>query len=459
MITNLGDSELVKLTIEADYPDTRTYINEANSRVEWSEGDKIVVFENNNYKESSSATINGGKATFGVAFSKDNSSSSFTYNAIYPTTSYISDSSVDVTNVVVQLHGEQNATATSFDPAADLLIAKQQTVSAQATSLSMQFKRMVALTKMNIKGLPAGTTISEVKFTASGKILAGKSVIDLSSAKVTQQSNYSKEESIVVKYASAVSATTPIYFNCYPTTIAAGETFSLTVTTNNGSFTKDVTIGSGKSLRFEEGNLSTFTVDMTGISAGEEKEYKVGEIYNENGVKGLIFAFNDKAIFDSNYENIIGYITYGYIMSLDEGYEAWSTEDVRTNCYSSGAINTSIMLELGADKYPAAKWCANHGDGWFLPSHTEMGWMWDMLTGGEATFSASSVAKYNKILTDNGGDAVEEAFYWTSNEIDDKNATTFAFMDRSVVCDEPYKYKQRDIRAVYMFEYKRTYND
>lgn len=85
--------------------------------------------------------------------------------------------------------------------------------------------------------------------------------------------------------------------------------------------------------------------------------------------------------------------------------------------------------------------------------------MWNTLTGGTKDFASESVTKYNKLLTDNGGDEIEEAFYWTSGEIDENDAETFAFMLNSVVCDEPYKYKQRDIRAVYMYEVKRTYNE
>ncbi|MBO5672095.1 MAG: hypothetical protein J6R81_02875 [Alistipes sp.] len=181
------------------------------------------------------------------------------------------------------------------------------------------------------------------------------------------------------------------------------------------------------------------------------KEYKVGDIYDEGGNKGLVFAFKEKAIFDAEY-NIIGYTNYGYVMSFDEGYAAWSTEEIFVNCTSSGKINTEEMVKRGIDKYPAAKWCVEHGTGWFMPSANEMGMMWNMLTNGEKRFDAESVAKYNKLFVDNGGDVIEEAFYWSSSEIDERDAETFAFLANSIVCDEPYKYKERDVRAVYMFE-------
>lgn len=232
-----------------------------------------------------------------------------------------------------------------------------------------------------------------------------------------------------------------------------GERFS---TTTAGSYSFQATKGG------IESNIVTITATAVAEPEPEPEpeptppsgEYAVGDIYVAGGVKGLVFHFHDKPLFDEEY-NTIGTITYGYVMSLDEGYEAWATESGQLGCFSSGKINTELMVEAGIEKYPAAKWCVEHGEGWFLPSGQEMGWMWDMLTEGSHDFYAPSVERYNTLFTEHGGDVIEEAFYWTSGEINDTDAETFAFMERSYICDEPSKYKQRDIRAVYMFEAKR----
>ena len=48
----------VVMTIIADMDETRTYIDEANSNVKWSEGDQIKVLENSAvYRTSEAATI------------------------------------------------------------------------------------------------------------------------------------------------------------------------------------------------------------------------------------------------------------------------------------------------------------------------------------------------------------------------------------------------------------------
>ena len=91
----LPQNDLVKIDIVAETPETRTYINEAQNRVEWSENDAIMVFENNKGKSSTATSISNGKATFSVSFAKS-SNAPFYYNAIYPAASYIDDGS-DIT--------------------------------------------------------------------------------------------------------------------------------------------------------------------------------------------------------------------------------------------------------------------------------------------------------------------------------------------------------------------------
>lgn len=444
---NGAAGELTKISITADIDDTRTYINEAASRVEWSTDDKIMVFENSTAKSSESAVLNGGKATFDVTFTKNSSASQFTYNAIYPTTSYIGDTQqVDLEDVVVKLSGEQKATSASFDASADLLIAKQQVRATQATELSMQFKRIVALAKINIEGLPANCKINSAVFTANDKTLAGNCIVNLSEGKVTQYSQATKQHSIVVNYADAITGNDPIFFTCYPTTLEAGDSFNLTVKTDKGNYSKDVTISAGKSIRFEEGNLSVFTVNMAGISPEEEVSYKPCTLYDEDGVKGVIYA-----VTTDNKGN-----TYVYLMSMDEEDLQWSTKYEWCNCsFTTGLHNTNDPFDywgMDINNYPAFKWCKEHGEGWFLPSSTEMNMMWEAITDGELDFNAAKVAEYNKLLTDNGGEPFCETFYWSSNETSEDMIEVIAFMDQSVVCLDPTKDKEYTARAGYRFK-------
>ena len=191
----------------------------------------------------------------------------------------------------------------------------------------------------------------------------------------------------------------------------------------------------------------------TGVSANVEVydpalagKYEIGTIYEVNGVKGVIYAIktDNKGL------------TWCYLFSLDEEDLQWSTKYEWCNCISDkGAWNTYDPFDyygMDIQNYPAFKWCMDHGDGWFLPSSTELMWMWEAITEGARDFDAPAVAKWNKIITDNGGEPFVETYYWSSNETSDDLIEVIAFMDDSVVCLDPAKDKVYTARAAYRFQ-------
>ena len=191
----------------------------------------------------------------------------------------------------------------------------------------------------------------------------------------------------------------------------------------------------------------------TGVSATVEAydpelagKYEIGSIYEANGSKGVIYAI--KA--DRNG------VTWCYLFSLDEEDLQWSTVNEWCNCINDkGAWNSDDPFTYyGQDinNYPAFKWCKEHGEGWFLPSSTELNWMWEAITNGERDFDAPSVAEWNKIITDNGGEPFCETYYWSSNETSEDMIEVIAFMDDSVVCLDPTKDSIYTARAVYRFK-------
>ena len=191
----------------------------------------------------------------------------------------------------------------------------------------------------------------------------------------------------------------------------------------------------------------------TGVSATVEVydpalagKYEIGTIYEVNGVKGVIYAIKT----DNK-----GY-TWCYLFSLDEEDLMWSTKYEWCNCISDkGAWNTYDPFNyygMDINNYPAFKWCMDHGEDWFLPSSKELVWMWEAITEGARDFDAPAVAKWNKIITDNGGEPFVEAYYWSSNETSDDLIEVIAFMDDSVVCLDPAKDNVYTARAAYRFQ-------
>ena len=258
----------VVMTITADVDETRTYIDEENKIVKWSEGDQLLVLENDAiYRKTSDIAIDAdGKAQFTVAFPKHNNA--VTYNAIYPASAVDAyDSSAEEVNV--QVKNTQFATAESFDPTADVLVAKQIEFEAQPTELNMQFKRLVSLGKLTLVGLDEGSLIKQVTFIAGeDDILAGRNLVNATTGDVFSYGESDDTNTITVNYEEAIS-TNDVYFVCNPFSMEAGETFTVQVICENAVYTREVEIPTGRSLVFTEGNLATFSVDM---SEGVKKE-------------------------------------------------------------------------------------------------------------------------------------------------------------------------------------------
>ena len=200
--------------------------------------------------------------------------------------------------------------------------------------------------------------------------------------------------------------------------------------------------------RYQE-EITGASINVDAYDPNWEGKYEPGMLYNENGIKGVIFAIK---------EHKASGTIYCYVMSMDEEDLPWSYEQVDLYYANStwGAwITEDIFLpsrdNRDINNYPAFKWCVEHGDGWFLPSQEEMEWMWDAVSGGTHKFEAPTVAEYNKVLTENGGEPLQETFYWSSTALDSTSSVAVAFMENSVICLESTRDKAYSVRAAYRF--------
>ena len=231
-----------------------------------------------------------------------------------------------------------------------------------------------------------------------------------------------------------VTANAEIYCTNHEGVTVEGNTFSST------------TVGSYSFRARYDGQTTGTAVNIDVYDPELVGKYEIGAIHEVDGVKGVIFAIKSDNKGD----------TYCYLFSMDEEDLQWSTKYEFCNCMSQrGDYNTNDPFDyfgMNIEDYPAFKWCKEHGEGWFLPSSTEMHWMWDMLTNGERDFKAPSVAEYNEFIVENGGEPFCETYYWSSNETSEDMVEVIAFMNDSVVCLEPTKDKVYTARAAYRFK-------
>jgi hypothetical protein len=248
------------------------------------------------------------------------------------------------------------------------------------------------------------------------------------------KANGSDKATFTVKYGDDdVTADAQIY-NVATSELLSGHSFSTT------------TVGTYEFTARYNGYSATSTISVEAYSPEPAAKPEVGAIYEVNGVQGVIYAINT---------NKATGITHCYLFSMDEEDLQWSTLYEWCNCISGNGFYNSYdpfdRYGCNVNNYPAFKWCFDHGEGWFMPSSKELYQIWDFITDGARDFEAPSVAKWNKLITDNGGEPFCETYYWSSNETSEDLVEVIAFMDDSVICLDPKKDNIYTTRAVYRF--------
>lgn len=274
------EGKMVEMSITAG-SSTKTQLN--GDDVTWSSGDKLTVIQTVTGGESEGTTTtfsqdgvttdDGQTMTFNFSFTEITDASSFVYNAVYPAEAV--QTANKPASVTINTKSNQVPAANSFDPSADLLIAKpSEPLATQPTeSVAMRFQRMIALGQMTVKNLGSEEDITKVTFSAvkggENVILAGRTAYNLTEGKIVSTYGSSiGEKTISLDYIGKnVKANTSMvaYFTCYPFALAENDKFTVTVETATKVFTKEVTLGEGKSLGFSAGNGAKFTVNMSGI--------------------------------------------------------------------------------------------------------------------------------------------------------------------------------------------------
>lgn len=271
-----------EMTIVAGSDQTRTVLG-SDGAVTWSaSGEQLAVMEAAiSGSETTTAKVaskdgvtndEGATMTFGVSMTTK-TADSFDYYALYPNSAYL-DTPSDFKQVKVKLASTQAPTESSFGPSADVLVAKPVTgLTSQPKELNLQFARVIAVGKMTIKNLNTTENVKKVTFTAAGEAVTGRSYIDFTTADGVEY-GYSGQgvDNVILDYSDKTIAANGMtaVFTCWPFELAAGETFSVVVETENYTFTKDITLAEGKSLAFNVGRASAFNVNFTGIEGIEK---------------------------------------------------------------------------------------------------------------------------------------------------------------------------------------------
>ena len=112
-----------------------------------------------------------------------------------------------------------------------------------------------------------------------------------------------------------------------------------------------------------------------------------------------------------------------YIMSMDQTELQWCTVDeykkkltgIATD-YSNGLNNLRSIMKIAGwkDKYPAFAWCADHGDGWYLPAIDELK---ELLLNDEVHAKVNGTLEQKRVSVMCSKGVYK--WYWSSTEYDE----------------------------------------
>ncbi len=184
-----------------------------------------------------------------------------------------------------------------------------------------------------------------------------------------------------------------------------------------------------------------------------ETIYGIGDIYNQNGIKGVVVMLTDGG-------------RHGLIMSLDEACLAWCNLHRKQQKYIGAsdrydgeknmqAVEKYIAANnLSWSNFPAFEWCRAKGEGWYLPSINEIWSAGTMYLGGSRTASNRKFRKnFNASVIGAGGTPLSGVMiYHSSTEDKDARYSLYSHMNSEApYIQSGYKADDLFVRAVHKF--------
>ena len=272
-VTEDSSFKEVELTIIATNPGTKTYIEKdgAGYTPYWNRGDVLAVSPVSKISSKNSFTNqsnDGEEANF--TGSTTINTQGDVLAAFYPKA--MTDGRSDNVFKFALAENQIVSSLTSFNRDYDLLVAKTVPVSGEnPTSVSMQFRRVLAVLKVILKdnttsSYVANSLVKQVKLSSSSSILTGRVFVDIvdDTQDISWESSSSYQDVIGTYNAGyEVNGTNAIYLIVNPTTLVSGSTLTVDVITNDTdlTITKEVTLS--QDITFRAGNVTPLTINIT----------------------------------------------------------------------------------------------------------------------------------------------------------------------------------------------------
>lgn len=261
----IDEDQLIEVTLIAGNPEaqpaTKTEMSGTNPL--WSVGDAIGV---TNGSSTTQYKFTTGIASAAATASFTGSTVSGNLYAYYP---YTSNGVTAEGKAKVDIPINQYPTASSFDGAADIMVAKQFTVSPENTTVEdLEFARLGAIVK--IVFIDKESTMTSTQYPTSVSMtaatdLAGRVYVDMPNQELGDI-YYNNSTTVTANYTSetkfAINGTNAAYLIVYPQTLAAGSSLTISASTADYSIEKVITVPAG-GIELLPGKVNTLNISLS----------------------------------------------------------------------------------------------------------------------------------------------------------------------------------------------------
>ena len=233
-------------------------LNEGKYPTLWDATDKIAAsLANGNNKASDVATYvsdDSKTASFKVELNTANTTAPYVVYAASPSSAVVSGVNANYKSWTLNIPSSQTPTATSCDPAAQIVVGQSESSETLPSSVNIEFSHITAYAKINFTNVALGEAKVESINIEADQNIAGRFYHYVAGEKVGTTEANSATKIITID----TSELTNVWVALAPTAVSE---LTFTINTDKGTITKEVT---GLNKVFKSGVVATFNVDMTG---------------------------------------------------------------------------------------------------------------------------------------------------------------------------------------------------
>lgn len=349
----LPDTSVKKVSFIAKTADTKTYFGDKGSSgypTIWSDNQKVSIALNygevsGTIKEATVVPSGNGKTASFNATIPDDESGEYTFYALSPAVAAVSWNAT-YESVNVNFPATQTPTSTSVDEKAHIMAGKSATFTdfpEETTPVTLAFSHIAAYGKFQFRELPETVTINSIELTAEENV-AGRFYFYPETGELSANSAGKSVTLDISELDIEKNNTTDFWFSFAPVNLE-GKTLKVSVHTDAGVYAKTITFPTGKG-NFQAGRVASFTINMTGITPGENKVYKILTDKNQllPGAKAIIVA-QDAAIAMSTIQNGNNRGIIGVDKSTDLTTITDPGDDVQIFELEAGSVSNTIAFK------------------------------------------------------------------------------------------------------------------